>query len=226
MFIYLYNLNNLHPMELKINEIYYSIQGESSFTGKPCIFIRLTYCNLRCSYCDSEYTFYEGKDMTINNILKEIEKYPCNLVEVTGGEPLFQKNCINLLNELVKKRYKVLLETGGSLTIKHVPKEVINIIDFKCPSSRMSKKNLWENVDYIKKNDEIKFVIGNKEDYEWSKNKILEYKLNSKCDIIFSPVYNEIEPKKIIDWILKDNLNVRFQIQLHKEIWPESDRGV
>ena len=130
-------------MKLKINEIYYSIQGESSYTGKPCIFIRLTYCNLRCSYCDSEYTFYEGFDMSINEILKDIKKYSCKLVEVTGGEPLFQKECIPLLKELVKSDYKVLLETSGSLSIKNVPKKVINIIDFKCPSINMMKKNLW-----------------------------------------------------------------------------------
>ena len=130
-------------MKIKINEIYYSIQGESSFVGLPCIFIRLTYCNLRCTYCDSEYTFYDGKDMDIQEILNEIKKYECNLVEVTGGEPLFQKNCIKLLEELVELDYKVLLETSGSLSIKNVPKKVINIIDFKCPSSGMKKKNLW-----------------------------------------------------------------------------------
>ena len=213
-------------MKLKINEIYYSVQGESTFMGKPCIFIRLTYCNLRCSYCDSEYTFHEGKDMYIKDIIKKIEEYPCNLVEVTGGEPLFQKNCIILLSELVKRKYKVLLETSGSLSIENVPKQVINIIDFKCPSSKMEKKNLWDNINFIKDNDQIKFVIGNKEDYEWTKNKISKYNLDSKCEILLSPVYKKIEPKQIVDWILKDNLNVRFQMQLHKEVWPESVRGV
>jgi len=213
-------------MKLKINEIYYSIQGESSFMGIPCIFIRLTYCNLRCSYCDSEYTFHEGKDMDIKSILKLIKQYPCNLVEVTGGEPLFQDNCIPLLKELVYKGYNVLLETSGSLSIKSVPKEVVNIIDFKCPSSKMEKKNLWKNINYVKNNDQIKFVIGDRKDYEWTKKKILELDLNSKCEILLSPVYNQIEPKEIVDWILEDNLNVRFQLQLHKEIWPESERGV
>jgi len=213
-------------MKLKINEIYYSVQGESTFMGKPCIFIRLTYCNLRCSYCDSEYTFHEGKDMSIKDIIKKIEEYPCNLVEVTGGEPLFQKNCINLLSELVNKKYKVLLETSGSLSIENVPKQVINIIDFKCPSSKMEKKNLWDNINFIKDNDQIKFVIGNKEDYEWTKNKISEYNLDSICEILLSPVYKKIKPKQIVEWILQDNLNVRFQMQMHKEVWPESVRGV
>ena len=213
-------------MKLMINEIYHSIQGESSYSGRPCIFIRLTYCNLRCSYCDSEHTFYEGKELTIEEILEKIKEYPCNLVEVTGGEPLFQKNCIILLQKLVENKYEVLLETSGSLSIESVPKEVINIIDFKCPSSKMVKKNLWENINYLKKDDEIKFVIADKEDYVWAKNKISEYELTKKSNILMSPAYNEIESKKIVDWILRDNLNVRFQIQLHKEIWDPDKKGV
>ena len=213
-------------MILKINEIYHSIQGESSFTGLPCIFIRLTYCNLRCSYCDSEYTFYEGADMSIDEILNKIKNYSCKLVEVTGGEPLVQKGCIDLLQKLVDLDYKVLLETSGSLTIKDVPKEVINIIDFKCPSSNMKKKNLWENINYLKVDDEVKFVIGNREDYEWAKNKIKKYNLTNTCKVLMSPIYKEIEPKMITEWILEDNLNIRFQVQLHKEIWPEEERGV
>jgi len=213
-------------MKLKINEIYYSIQGESSYTGLPCIFIRLTYCNLRCSYCDSEYTFYEGKDMLINEIIDEIKKYNCNLVEVTGGEPLLQSECINLLKKLVNLDYKVLLETSGSLTIKNVPKKVINIIDFKCPSSKMQKKNFWINVNYLKYNDEVKFIIEDKDDYQWAKEKIEEYSLTKKCNVLMSPSYKKIKPKKIAEWILNDNLNVKFQIQLHKEIWEDTDRGV
>jgi len=213
-------------MILKINEIYHSIQGESSFTGLPCIFIRLTYCNLRCSYCDSEYTFYEGADMSIDEILDKIKNYSCKLVEVTGGEPLFQKGCIDLLQKLIDLDYKVLLETSGSLTIKDVPKEVINIIDFKCPSSNMKKKNLWENINYLKLDDEVKFVIGNREDYDWAKNKIKKYNLINTCKVLMSPTYKEIEPKMITEWILEDNLNIRFQVQLHKEIWPEEERGV
>ena len=213
-------------MKLMINEIYHSIQGESSYSGRPCIFIRLTYCNLRCSYCDSEHTFYEGKELTIEEILEKIKEYPCNLVEVTGGEPLFQNNCIILLQKLVENKYEVLLETSGSLSIESVPKQVINIIDFKCPSSKMVKKNLWENINYLKKDDEIKFVIADKEDYVWAKNKISEYELTKKSNILMSPAYNEIESKKIVDWILRDNLNVRFQIQLHKEIWDPDKKGV
>ena len=219
----MYNLLN---MKLKVNEIYYSIQGESSYTGLPCIFIRLTYCNLRCTYCDSEYTFHDGNNMSINDILETIKQYSCKLVEVTGGEPLVQKECITLLKKLVDLDYEVLLETSGSLTIKDVPKQVINIIDFKCPSSGMKKKNHWDNINYLKPNDEVKFIIEDREDYEWAKIKIKQYNLNKKSKILMSPSYNKIEEKEIAEWILRDNLNVKFQIQLHKIIWKDTDRGV
>ena len=210
---------------LKINEIFYSIQGESSFSGMPCIFIRLTYCNLRCSYCDTEYSFYEGRDMSINQIIKEIKQYKCNLVEVTGGEPLMQDGCIELMQTLLDNNYNVMLETGGSLAVNKVPKEVIKIIDFKCPSSNMEKKNDWSIIKNLNKNDEVKFVIGNKEDYEWSKKKINEYNLNNNT-ILFSPVHDVLNSKTLSEWILKDNLNFRFQVQLHKYIWSPTMRGV
>tara|TARA_B100000945_G_scaffold160750_1_gene129057 strand:- start:1448 stop:2089 length:642 start_codon:yes stop_codon:yes gene_type:complete len=213
-------------MSLKINEIYHSIQGESSYSGLPCVFVRLTYCNLRCSYCDTEYAFYEGKDMSIKQIIKKINSYKCNLVEITGGEPLLQKNCINLINELEKNNKKVLIETGGSLSIQNISKKTHIILDLKCPSSNMENKNLWENLDYIKKTDEIKFVVGNKVDYEWTKNIIKKYDLENKCHLLISPVYDKIDNEKIINWILKDNLKIRFQIQLHKEIWDKDKKGV
>ena len=213
-------------MSLMINEIYYSIQGESSLAGKPCIFIRLTYCNLRCSYCDSEHAFYNGKEMDIKNIIKKIKRWPCKLVEVTGGEPLLQEQCIKLLNELIKLRYDVMLETSGSLPLDKVPSKVIKIIDFKCPSSKMEHKNLWEIVKDISCHDEIKFVIGNREDYDWAKEKIYEFKLNEICTILFSPVFDLINPKKIVEWILKDNIPVRFQLQMHKIIWDSNKLGV
>ncbi len=213
-------------MSLKINEIYHSIQGESSYSGLPCVFVRLTYCNLRCSYCDTEYAFYEGKDMSIKQIIKKINSYKCNLVEITGGEPLLQKNCIKLINELEKNNKKVLIETGGSLSIQNISKKTHIILDLKCPSSNMENKNLWENLDYIKKTDEIKFVVGNKADYEWTKNIIKKYDLENKCHLLISPVYDKIDNEKIINWILKDNLKIRFQIQLHKEIWDKDKKGV
>ena len=213
-------------MALKINEIYYSVQGESTHAGRPCVFIRLTYCNLRCTYCDSEYTFYEGKDMEITHIMNEIKQWDCNLVEVTGGEPLFQDKCINLLNELVNSNYEVMLETGGSLSISDVPKKVIKIVDFKCPSSAMEKKNLWSIVEDLQPHDEVKFVIGNREDFDWAKDRIIEYSLDKICTLLFSPTFEKIDPQLIVEWILVENLPVRMQMQMHKMIWSPEEKGV
>lgn len=211
---------------LKVNEIFYSIQGESTFAGLPCIFIRLTYCNLRCSYCDTEYAFYEGKDMSIDEILGEVKNYNCNLVEVTGGEPLFQKESFKLLTKLCDLGYTVLLETSGSISIENVDKRVIIIMDLKTPSSKMEKKNLYSNINYLKPNDEVKFVIGDRNDYEWAKNIINIYNLTSKCKVLMGVVFNELSNLDLAKWILEDNLNVRFQIQLHKYIWPLEMKGV
>ena len=213
-------------MPLKINEIYYSVQGESTHAGRPCIFIRLTYCNLRCSYCDTEYAFYDGEDMEIIEIMEKIQQWDCNLVEVTGGEPLFQEECLELLKKLVSNNYEVMLETGGSLSISDVPNEVIKIADFKCPSSGMEKKNLWSIVDDLQPHDEVKFVIGNREDFDWAKDKIEEYSLDKKCTVLFSPTFGEIDPQQIVGWILAENLPVRMQMQMHKMIWDPDKQGV
>ena len=212
--------------KIKVNEIYYSIQGESSLSGLPCIFIRLTYCNLRCSYCDSEYAFYDGKDMAIKEILNEIEKYNCNLVEVTGGEPLVQPECINLLDQLIQKKYTVMLETSGSLPVKPVHENVKKIIDFKCPSSKMEHKNLWTILDDVHSDDEIKFVIGDENDFKWSINKIKKYRIESKCNILFSTVFGKLDYKTLVKWILESDVKARFQLQTHKHIWEEETRGV
>ncbi len=212
---------------LKINEIYYSVQGESTFAGKPCVFIRLTYCNLRCSYCDTEYAFYEGYDQSIDSVLEEITKYNCNLVEVTGGEPLVQKESLDLMKRLADEGYEVLLETGGSLPIENIDKRVRIILDLKCPSSKMMKKNLYENVNHLKKTDEVKFVIGTREDYEWTKEIINQYELNKKCEILLSVVFSELKPVELVNWITEDKLNfVRFQLQMHKFIWEPDKKGV
>ena len=194
--------------------------------GLPCIFIRLTYCNLRCSYCDTEYAFYEGTDYTIEEILAEIKKYDCNLVEVTGGEPLVQKEVFLLMKILCDSGSNVMIETGGSLSIEEIDQRVKVIMDLKCPSSKMADKNLYENISYLKQNDEVKFVIGNREDYDWSKNIVDQYKLTERCDVLFSNVFSELEPIHLAEWILKDNLKVRFQIQMHKYIWNPVKRGV
>ena len=213
-------------MKLKINEIYKSIQGESTYMGLPCTFIRLTYCNLRCSYCDSEHSFYEGVHMSISNIMTKIAQWDCKLIEVTGGEPLFQEQCINLLEELIKNKYKVMLETSGSISISQVPKEVIKIVDFKCPSSKMDNKNLWTIIKDLQSHDEVKFVIGNRTDFEWVKDKINKYNIIEKHKVLLSPSFGTIEPELLVKWILSDNLDVRLQLQLHKYIWDPKKTGV
>jgi 7-carboxy-7-deazaguanine synthase len=215
-----------HPHTLIINEIFHSIQGESSHMGRPCVFIRLTYCNLRCSYCDTEYAFYEGNEMSIDEILGIVRGYNCKLVEVTGGEPLWQENVHGLMRQLCDQGYEVLLETGGSLSIASVDPRVQRIVDFKCPSSKMVKKNLWENVQYLKNSDEVKFVIGDREDYEWAKEKIEEHGLTRRCPVLMSVVFGELEPLQLAEWMLEDKLNVRFQLQMHKYIWKPEARGV
>jgi 7-carboxy-7-deazaguanine synthase len=211
---------------LKINEIFYSIQGESSNAGMPCVFVRLTYCNLRCSYCDTKYAFYEGSDASIESVIEEVKKYNCNLVEITGGEPLIQSESLRLMNELCDLGFDVMLETGGSLPIKDVDERVKIILDLKCPTSNMSKKNYYENLDFIKSIDEIKFVIGNKEDYQWAKQIIENYKLTNKSNVLFATVFGQLEPLVLAEWILEDKLKVRLQLQMHKYIWHPGKRGV
>jgi len=211
---------------LKINEIFKSIQGESTYTGLPCAFIRLTYCNLRCTYCDTDYSFYEGNNMNIDDIINEIIPMNTKLVEITGGEPMLQKNVIPLMNKLIDMNYTVLLETSGSISLKDVPLEVKKIVDFKCPSSGMKDKNLWSILDELDKESQIKFVVKTQEDYEWTKRKIEKYKLNKKWEILISPVFDKLSLDRLSDWILKDNLDIRLQLQMHKYIWDPNRTGV
>lgn len=211
---------------LKVNEIYHSIQGESSKSGLPCVFVRLTYCNLRCAYCDTEYAFYDGEDKSIEEIINEVKKYNCKLVEVTGGEPLVQKECLDLMKRLCDEGFDVMLETGGSLTIKDIDERVQIIMDLKCPSSKMEKKNLYENINFLKPKDELKFVIGNREDYDWSKEIISKYDLKTKSEILFSVVFGELEPVSLVNWLIEDKLDVRYQLQMHKYIWHPETKGV
>ncbi len=212
---------------LKINEIYHSIQGESTSAGKPCVFVRLTYCNLRCNYCDTEYAFYEGKDMSVQQVIDEVEKYNCKLIEITGGEPLVQMDeCLELMKRLCDLGYEVMIETGGSISITNIDPRVKIIMDLKCPSSEMEKKNLYENVQYLKLTDELKFVIGNREDYEWTKIILNKYNLDGKCEILFSVVFSKLDPVQLVNWILEDKLDVRFQLQMHKFIWHPETKSV
>jgi len=206
---------------IKINEIFYSLQGESSLIGIPTVFIRLTGCPMRCVYCDTAYAFHSGKNLSIDSILNKVSAFKTKFVTVTGGEPLAQKGCWNLLKVLCDREYSVSLETGGAIDISEVDERVKIILDVKTPNSGESENNLWDNFQLIKEKDEIKFVISDLEDYEWSKALMIREDLTAKASIIFSPVYRKLQPKTLGEWILKDHLPVRFQVQLHKIIWGE-----
>ncbi len=214
------------PGSLVINEIFHSIQGESSLAGMPCVFVRLTYCNIRCTYCDTAYAFYEGTPMTLDAIVAAVEAYGCRRVEITGGEPLFQPEVLPLMRRLCDAGYEVLLETGGSLDVAQVDPRVRRIVDFKCPSSGMEKKNLWSIAGTLTSRDEVKFVIGDRADYEWSKRKMAEHGLASRSPVLMSVVFGKLEPVALSEWILADRLDVRFQLQMHKYIWHPERKGV
>lgn len=211
---------------LVVNEIFHSIQGESSHMGRPCTFIRLTYCNLRCSYCDTEYAFEEGAPMSVEDILRRVDSYGCRLIEVTGGEPLMQQGVHELLAALCDRGYEVLLETGGSLDIAPVDPRVKTIMDLKCPSSGMMKKNLPANIMHLKRTDEVKFVVGDRSDFDWAVRTIREHGLENRCGLLMSPVFGVLEPAKLAAWILESRVPVRFQLQMHKYIWEPAMRGV
>lgn len=210
---------------LKVNEIYFSVQGESTHAGRPCIFVRLTECHLRCTYCDTEYAFYEGDDFALDLILEKIKSYPCKLIEITGGEPLLQTGVNTLMQKLLDEGYEVLLETSGSLPIGDVPKAVRKIVDFKTPSSGMMKHNLYSVVTDLQPWDELKFVIGSRADFDWSVAKVKELNL-LRWTVLFSPIWKEVQPADLAAWVLETGLPIRFQVQLHKFLWPEAEKGV
>ncbi len=215
-------------MSLKVNEIFYSIQGESTYAGYPCVFVRLTGCNLRCSYCDTQYAYFEGDQLGTNEIIKMISAYHCKLVEVTGGEPLIQEDTSILIDGLIESGFRVLLETNGSQDISIVNKSCIKIVDFKCPSSGEDSQNDLRNIERLSKDDELKFVIGTREDYDYAKN-ILIMKTKAfpgNNTTHFSPVFGKIDIQALAEWILDDHLNVKLQVQLHKIIWDPEKRGV
>lgn len=200
---------------IRVNEIFYSIQGESSYSGFPCVFIRLSGCNLRCGYCDTEHVYSEGEHFSLEDILNKVRKYKCHLVEITGGEPLLQDETNFLINRLVKEGFEVLVETNGTMDISKVNKGAVVIMDIKCPSSGESSNIMWKNIVRLKDKDEIKFVIGDKKDYDWAKGIIDKHELHNKI-VLFSPVYNKLESNILASWILADKINVRLQPQLHK----------
>jgi 7-carboxy-7-deazaguanine synthase len=212
---------------LRVSEVYASVQGESTHVGKPCVFVRLTGCNLRCVWCDSTFTFTGGTHRSVDDVVAEARGFGIPMIEITGGEPLVQKAAIPLMAELVAAGHEVLLETSGSRSIADVPPEVKVILDFKPPDSGEDRANLWSNVGLLKAKDEVKFVIASRRDYEWSRDVVREHALDQKAGaILFSPVWGAIDPKDLVAWILEDRLPVRFQLQLHKVVWPPDQRGV
>jgi len=206
-------------MSLRITEIFFSIQGETSKVGLPTVFIRLTGCPLRCQYCDTSYAFYGGEVMLFEDIIHQVTKFNCKDVCVTGGAPLAQANSKKLLKDLADLDFQVSLETGGSISLKEVDERVKIIMDIKTPDSGESTKNRWENLELLKQTDELKIVICSREDYQWSKEIIEQYKISEKCPILFSPCAESIDPRDLAEWILTDQLPIRFQMQIHKILW-------
>jgi len=208
---------------LKITEIFYSLQGESTTVGLPTVFVRLTGCPLRCGYCDSEYAFYGGERLSLDVILAKVASYNPRYICVTGGEPLAQRECLTLLKLLCDAGYQVSLETSGALAVDAVDPRVVKVMDLKTPGSGEVARNRWENISLLTPQDQIKFVICSREDYEWARFKLDEFQLSQKVsDVLFSPSFGQIKPLELAEWILADNLNVRFQLQLHKILWNDT----
>lgn len=207
---------------LRITEIFYSLQGESATVGLPTVFIRLTGCPLRCSYCDTAYAFTGGHRLTLSEILDQIRQYRTPYITVTGGEPLAQPACLELMVALLDEGYNVSLETSGAIDVSGVDARVVKVMDLKTPSSGEADKNLYENIRYLNPQDQVKFVIGNAEDYDWSKAILTQHNLGDRCQILFSPVMDQHSPTELAESILRDQLPVRFQIQLHKYLWQDA----
>jgi 7-carboxy-7-deazaguanine synthase len=212
---------------LTLNEIFYSVQGESSYAGQRCVFVRLTACDLRCSWCDTPYAFHEGRKQTVADILEQVESFECPLVEITGGEPLLQEEVYGLMSELLGRGKTVLLETGGHRSTERVPADVVTILDVKCPGSGEAAKMDWANLDRLRPHDEVKFVVKDRADYEYARDAIARHELARRAAAIHvSPVHGVMNPRTLSEWVLADHLPVRVQLQLHKYIWEPDTRGV
>lgn len=209
-----------------VHEIYASLQGESSFAGRPCVFVRLTGCNLRCTYCDTEYAFAGGQRLAVETVVKRVVSHGIPLVEITGGEPLLQKECAILAERLIEANLQVLVETSGERPIDVLPAGVKRIMDIKCPSSGECEKMNWENIAHLNGHDEVKFVIGDRADYDWACDVIRKHGLSRRCAVLISAVFGKIDPKDIAHWMIDDKLDARFQLQMHKYIWDPETRGV
>ncbi len=213
-------------MVMRITEIFHSIQGESSYVGQPCVFVRLTGCPLRCTWCDTDYAFYGGQESSIDDIVLKVERYGCRLVEVTGGEPLAQPESLPLMTRLCDAGYTVLLETSGAIDMGPVDPRVHVILDVKCPGSGMTDRMHWPNLSLLTTKDEAKFVLADRTDYDWAREVLAEHDLASRCSVHFSPVFASLDLRQLAEWILADRLPVRFQLQMHKYIWAPDMRGV
>lgn len=212
---------------ITVNEIYESVQGESTWAGCRCVFVRATFCDLRCTYCDTEYAFYEGDKMSLEEIESQVLAFDVPLVEITGGEPLLQKAVPVLMTRLCDVGKTVLIETSGAHDISVIDQRVYRIMDLKTPDSGECERNRYENIELLTDRDEVKFVIGSERDYQWARDQVGEYELNQRCRaVLFSPVFGKIDPRKIVEWVLRDKLDVRFQLQMHKFIWDPAKKSV
>lgn len=211
---------------MRVNEIFYSVQGESTRAGLPCVFVRLSGCHLRCQWCDTAYAFEEGSEMSVDEILERVKDYPCRLMELTGGEPLLQTEAAPLITRFLDLGYKVLLETSGSVAIGPVDPRAHVIMDLKCPGSGMTHHMQWENIRCLREKDEVKFVVSDRRDFDWAVDVIRRYDLIRRCPVLLSPVHGALEPRDLAEWILESGLNVRLQLQIHKMIWDPQMRGV
>ena len=212
---------------LTVNEIFHSIQGESTHTGRPCVFVRLTGCDLRCVWCDTPYAFHEGRKLDVDEVVADVEQYRCDLVEITGGEPLLQEDVYPLMDRLLAAGATVLLETGGHVSVARVPGAVVKVMDVKCPGSGECDRNAWANLSRLTDRDQVKFVIADRVDYEFARDVVRRHTLETRCGaVLFSVVHDVLPPAQLAEWVLADRLPVRLQIQLHKHLWGAETRGV
>ena len=212
---------------MKICEIFHSVQGETTYAGLPCVFLRTSGCNLRCSYCDTKYAYEDGVEMSVDDVFAQAQSYECNLIAITGGEPLVQREAVeSLIALLLDSGNTVLLETNGSLSIQSVDNQVVKILDLKCPDSGMSEHMMWENIQHLNMHDQVKFVLSSRRDYEWARAVMIEYPMLNEFEVLLSVAYEKLRARDVVEWMLYDRLNARFQLQLHKYIWNPDARGV